>query len=116
MELQLISVAYHTRSDISKKENIKELPYGLSEVMKLKPITFHWKKEFGDPTKINIGFIAQDVEKIIPELVIGEEGTKGLQYDRMVAVLTKAIQEQQKTIEELQKEIEELKKLIKYQN
>ncbi|MEM3490028.1 MAG: DUF2341 domain-containing protein, partial [Nitrososphaerota archaeon] len=84
---------YITRSDFSKKENIKELPYGLSEVIKLHPVTFTWKKEFGDNTKINIGFIAQEVEKIIPELVTGEEGNKGIQYDRIGALLTKAIQE-----------------------
>ena len=41
----------------------------------------------------DIGFIAQEMEKIIPEVVIGEEGSKGISYGSLTAVLTKAIQE-----------------------
>jgi hypothetical protein len=49
-----------------------------------------------------IGFIAQDVEEVLPELVsTSEKGMKGLSYGQLTAVLVKAIQEQQKQIEEL---------------
>ena len=49
-----------------------------------------------------IGFIAQEIEQIIPEVVSGEEGNKGLSYGHLTAVLTRAIQEQQAQIEQLE--------------
>ena len=56
-----------------------------------------------------IGFIAQEAELVVPEVVDGEDGKKTLSYGQLTAVLTKAIQEQQELIEALQKEVEELK-------
>ena len=90
------------------KKNIRPLDqYGLNEILKLKPVMYDWKNE--EKGSDNIGFIAQDVQEVIPELVNesemlnGKEGeTKlGVEYSKMVAVLTKAIQEQQKQIDEL---------------
>jgi len=104
--------AYSTTitSDRKLKKNIRTLDqYGLKEVLKLKPVMYDWKDELRGNN--NIGFIAQDVQEVIPELVgesvllNGEEGeTKlGVEYNKMIAVLTNAIQEQQKQIEELKK-------------
>ena len=56
-----------------------------------------------------LGFIAQEMEQIIPEVVSGEDGSKGLAYGHLVPVLVKAIQEQQALIETLQAEVEVLK-------
>ena len=50
------------------------------------------------------------LEKIIPEIVSGEEGSKGIQYSLLTSLLTKVVQEQQKTIQDLTKRIEELEK------
>ena len=61
-------------------------------------------KETGES---QVGFIAQDVRKIIPEVVFGKEGemssneTLSMSYGNLVPVLTKAIQEQQAQIEEI---------------
>ena len=55
------------------------------------------------------GFIAQEMETVCPQFVVGEEGTKTINYGQITSVLTKAIQEQQVLIEALQKEVEELK-------
>ena len=97
-------------SDKNLKKNIRPLDqYGLDEVLKLKPVMYDWKDE--KRSNNNIGFIAQDVQEVIPELVNesvllnGKEGeTKlGVEYNKMIAVLTNAIQEQQKQIEELKK-------------
>ena len=53
----------------------------------------------------NIGFIAQELEKEYPELVVtGEEGIKSVAYDKMTAVLVEAVKEQQKQIDELRKQ------------
>ncbi|MCW1892434.1 MAG: tail fiber domain-containing protein [Candidatus Uhrbacteria bacterium] len=91
-------------SDRDLKEDIKVLSYGIDDVMKLKPVTYTRKDD--KENKELIGFIAQDVQKVIPELVSGkaisEGGTGlGLNYQNMTAVLTSAIQDQQKEIEAL---------------
>jgi hypothetical protein len=56
----------------------------------------------------DIGFIAQDVNEIIPEVVYGEKGEMTLSYSHLTSVLTKAIQEQQAIIEKLRARIEAL--------
>jgi hypothetical protein len=89
-------------SDISIKKDINDIKYGLNEVMKLKPKSY---KMIDDDLE-QIGFIAQDVEELLPELVgTSERGMKGLSYGNLTAVLTKAIQEQQAQIEELSNKI-----------
>jgi hypothetical protein len=109
-------------SDSTKKYNIQPINYGLKEVMKLKPVSYQMK----GTNNHDIGFIAQEVKLILPELVYGKEGEMTLSYGQITAVLTKAMQEQQKQIEsqnkqmELQnqtianqqKQIDELKQLI----
>ena len=76
----------------------------LDIVAKLKPVTFLWKAPKDDGMKgSQIGFIAQDVEPVLPEVVITEhnaEKTLGLRYDSLIPVLAKAIQEQQAAFQE----------------
>lgn len=85
-------------SDITLKKDVKEIEYGLDSVMQLKP---KWYRMIEDDLE-QIGFIAQDVEEVVPELVsTSEKGMKGLSYGQLTAVLVKAIQEQQAQIEEL---------------
>lgn len=75
-------------SDRRLKFNIKDLPYGLEEVLRLRPV---WYIMDGHE---QVGFIAQDVEKIMPELVVDiRDGLKGIVYGNMAAVLANAIQE-----------------------
>ena len=94
-------------SDITLKKDVKEIEYGIDEVMKLKP---KWYRMIEDDLE-QIGFIAQDVEEVLPELVsTSERGMKGLSYGQLTAVLTKAIQEQQAQIQNLQEQINILAK------
>jgi DNA repair exonuclease SbcCD ATPase subunit len=66
--------------------------------MALDPVTFNMLSEF-DSDPVHSGFIAQDVEKISPDLVsTGADGMKGLSYAMFAPLLTKAIQEQQTLI------------------
>jgi hypothetical protein len=112
-------------SDARLKKNIENSPYGLKEILKLRPVTYHWNSLPDDSRRI--GLIAQEVQKIIPEMVKDsrvikdhETGTVtkvptvrlGLQYDALIPVLTKAIQEQQQQIEAQQQQINELKQLV----
>jgi hypothetical protein len=92
-------------SDIAYKKNITDLRYGLSEVLKLQPREFDMKQD----NSHQIGFIAQEIEKVIPEVVSGQEGQKGISYGNLAAVLVKAIQEQQQQIQQQQQEIQKLK-------
>ena len=90
-------------SDERLKENIVDLETGLLEVMALQPRRFDWKN--GDAQNV-AGFIAQEVESVLPELV-GDykheelEDCKSLKMGDMVPTLVKAIQEQQTLIESL---------------
>jgi len=82
-------------SDITLKENIKPLETGLNEVMKLQPRRFDWKN--GDGENI-AGFVAQEVEEILPDLVsdykyTDEQTKKSLKMGDMIPTLVKAIQE-----------------------
>ncbi len=99
--------AFFYNSDSGLKKNIKSLEGSLSKILKLEGVSFMWKKG-GDK---NIGLIAQDVEKVYPELVITNlsTGLKSVEYGNLVAPLIEAIKEQQKQIEVLKEEIERLK-------
>jgi hypothetical protein len=91
-------------SDERLKNNITDLNYGLNEILKLRPVTYNWKNDTINQGK-QFGFIAQEVQEVMPELVKEfetEEGERlGLDKEGIYATLVKAIQEQQKQIEEL---------------
>jgi hypothetical protein len=95
-------------SDIRLKENIEPLTNSLEKLLQLSGVTYSW---IGQEEK-RIGFIAQEVEKVIPELVFtnnnNEEKYKGIHLDNITAVLVEAIKEQQKIIEELKVRISNL--------
>ena len=96
-------------SDGSLKENVEDINYGIDEVLKLKPVSYYWKdKEYGSDKEI--GFIAQDIEKVIPEVVTENIKTKlkNVNYEKLTSLLTKAMQEQQTIIEDLKSRIETL--------
>ena len=97
-------------SDARMKKNIESLGYGLQEVLALNPVRYNWI----DPslTENKIGLIAQEVKKIVPEVVVGDETkeTIGMNYSELVPVLINAIKDQQKQIDELKKRIESLEK------
>jgi hypothetical protein len=86
-------------SDEKLKKNITDLSYGLSDLMALNPVEFNWKTE-DDGTVKSLGFIAQEVEKVIPKLVTTDAttGFEELNAIGLIPVLTKSIQEQQKDI------------------
>jgi len=77
--------------------------------MELRPVSYKLK---GTDNK-DIGFIAQDVKKIIPEIVYGSEGELTLSYGQITSVLTKGMQEQQKEIENYKTEIADLQSQVK---
>ena len=101
---------YDSSSDRRLKENIVKTSYGLEEVLKLNPVNYR----FISNGLNQIGFIAQEVQPLLPEVVTGTEGdiekgeTLGITYSSLIPVLTKAIQEQQQQLEAQQKLIQSL--------
>lgn len=88
-------------SDISIKKDIQEIQYGLETVNALKPRRY---KHIACDSE-DIGFVAQEVEEIVPEVVTGgeDESTgKGLAYGHLTAILTKAVQELSEKIDKLE--------------
>jgi len=98
--------AYGSPSDINLKENIKPLEGALEKVMKLQGVSFTWKEDT-DANKMvgikdDIGFIAQEVQEVIPDLVRkNDNGLLSLRDKGITALLVEAIKEQQKQINEL---------------
>ena len=91
----------NSSSDITLKTNIEVITYGLSSVMDLRPVSYNWLPENLGPQK-EIGFIAQEVQGIIPEVVgVNNNGTLSLDFPKLTAVLAKAIQELKAEIEVL---------------
>ncbi|HBA36690.1 TPA: hypothetical protein DCZ15_02325 [Candidatus Falkowbacteria bacterium] len=85
-------------SDRNLKKNVASIDNSLEKILKLRGVTFDWKQD-GSPS---VGLIAQEVEKVFPELVFGQDGAKGVQYANLVAPLIEAVKAQQAKIEDLE--------------
>ncbi|GAB4377115.1 MAG: hypothetical protein Kow0075_05120 [Salibacteraceae bacterium] len=116
------STLWAVTSDIRSKQNIRSIAEGLNVLMQLRPVTFEWKPEFkekyNDNKSFHYGFISQEVEKIIPEMitetveVVGNDTIsdfKLLNSEPLIPLLVRAIQEQQAQIDELKHELELLR-------
>ncbi|MGH8005034.1 MAG: tail fiber domain-containing protein, partial [Limisphaerales bacterium] len=113
-----VSIAGTCASDARLKKDIQPLSPLLDKLARLEPVTFNWRTEeypeLNLPKVKDQGLIAQEVEKILPELVITEEsGFKAIHYHELPLMLLQAVKEQQKTIETLQAEVGDLKELVK---
>jgi hypothetical protein len=128
-----ITAGSTTWSDARYKTNITPIDNALDDVLRLQGVKFDWRRsDFPDlnfPQGSQIGVIAQDVEKILPQIVYtGPDGYKSVS-EKLTPVLIEAIKEQQKQIESYksvivtlqekvsqidsrQKEIDELKTLV----
>ena len=101
--------APNVSSDRRLKTDIKDLDYGLVEILKLKPSRF----KMGGKEKI--GLIAQDVYEVIPEVTedVGKEDVMAsIRYQDLIPVLIKAVHDQQDQINKLSERVESLEKLL----
>src|SRR6266498_4551082 len=119
-------------SDARLKKNIEDIPYGLEEILKLHPVSYKWiKNPDGQDGPKRLGMLAQEVQRVIPEVVRdycykGDEKTGktikmptttlGLQYDAIIPVLIKGMQEQQKIIATLEERISKLESTLTASN
>ncbi len=101
-------VAYGSPSDKKLKKNIKPVKNALEKTMKLKGVTFDWKEKSEGilDIKEDIGFIAQDVQEVLPELVReNDNGMLSMRHQGITPILVEAIKELKAEIEELKKKI-----------
>jgi hypothetical protein len=92
---------YTPLSDRNKKKDFEVSNIGLNEVMKLKPTLYRMKSDSSEGLK-ELGFIAQDVKSVIPNAYVESKEFIGLNYNPIVAALTKAVQELKQKIDILE--------------
>jgi hypothetical protein len=105
-------IAYYS-SDKRLKDNITPIPNALEKVLNLGGYEFDWipMKGIHENEGHDIGVIAQEVEKIVPEVVTTRDnGYKAVKYEKIVPLLIESIKEQQKQIDELKELINKLTK------
>lgn len=113
-----------TQSDARSKENICSLSSGLNTILRLRPVSYNWKKApsvksdekadgvaYGpaEESQTQYGFLAQEVEEILPDVVkTNDDGYKLINYTAIIPMLVKAVQELQATVEAQALQIEQL--------
>jgi hypothetical protein len=104
-------------SDSRFKTNITSLENTTQKLLLLNGVNYFWKKsefrEMDFSANRQIGFIAQEVEKLFPEIVFTDtNGYKSIDYSRLTPILVETIKEQQKEITSIKKRLNDLEKWI----
>jgi hypothetical protein len=135
-----ISHGNYVWSGQSMKKNINSLDHGLSSIMKMRPVSYHYDLTVSpgdslplsdsDPVKNatlqaeknrslpeatepkHFGFIAEEIDTVFPNIVSQIQGIEGVNYTEIIPVLVKGIQEQQQIIESLKSEVNRLNDLV----
>ena len=100
--------AYYS-SDITLKDNVRPIESAIFKVQQIRGVTFDWNEKSSKLQQEkghDVGLIAQEVEKVLPEVIqIREDGIKAIAYEKVVPLLVEAIKEQQTLIENLSNRI-----------
>ena len=107
----ILAIQVHASSDARFKKNISQVENALDKVLAIEGVTYNFKtEEFTNrnfPTKSQLGFLAQNVEEVIPQVVKTDAyGYKSIDYSKLTALLNEAIKEQQSQINELNGELQ----------
>ena len=96
--------AYYS-SDISLKDNIRPIESAIFKVKQIRGVTFDWNEKspgWAQERGHDVGVIAQEVQKVIPEIVVERKsGYLGVDYKRIIPLLIESIKELQKEVESL---------------
>jgi hypothetical protein len=101
---------YNTTSDRRLKDNIQTITDGTDKLMAMNPVTHTWKADPDAPAVH--GFIAQEMQDVIPEAISGEDGgdeMMSMDYGRITPVIVAALQDAHREIQNLKAEIAALK-------
>ena len=85
-----------TGSSITLKHDVFNLDYGLDEIMQLRPVSFIYNdlEDNGERTERRIGFIAEEMNNVVPEVVEWQDGLiYGIDYSNLVSLNTRGIQQ-----------------------
>jgi hypothetical protein len=93
----IAALYFITTSDIRSKENVAKIQNASEKLKYINGVTFDWKVN----KEKSIGVIAQEVERVFPELVISNNDNKAVNYNGLIGVLIEAIKDLQKEVEEL---------------
>lgn len=100
-------VIAYSSSDKRLKDNIKPIENPIGKILKIGGYTFDWNNNQDTHTGHDIGVIADEIEAVLPEIVVTREnGYKAVKYDRIVALLIEVVKDQQAQIDELKKLIQ----------
>jgi trimeric autotransporter adhesin len=99
------------------KEAIKPMDKASEAILKLKPVTFHYKKDLDPEAVPQFGLVAEDVAKVNPDLIVRDDKGKiyTVRYDAVNAMLLNEFLKEHKTVQELKKEIAALTATVKEQ-
>ncbi|MBK9329213.1 MAG: tail fiber domain-containing protein [Sphingobacteriales bacterium] len=110
---------YFPFSDKRLKKNIQPLTNVMEKISRLDLYSFEYNKSASKsflPSGMHYGFMAQELKEVYPTFVqLNSDGYYSVNYQEMIPVLTKGLQEQQQQIEALKKEMAELKSILKQQ-
>jgi trimeric autotransporter adhesin len=98
------------------KDDIQDMAEASDRLLKLRPVTFHYKQPAADGSKpLQYGLIAEEVAEVYPDAVTYNDAGEpdGVQYHKINAMLLNEVQKQAREIEELKASIAELKALLK---
>ena len=96
---------FNSASDIKLKENIQKIDNPIDKIVKIDGVRFDWKSD----NKPSMGVIAQNIEKVLPELVSGED-SKTVNYNGIIGLLIECVKTQQEQIDELNRRLDDLTK------
>jgi len=99
------------------KQEIKPMDTASEAILRLKPVTFHYKKEIDSEGILQFGLVAEDVEKVDPALVVRDKEGKPytVRYDAVNAMLLNEFLKEHGTVQAQQKEIEALRAELREQ-
>ena len=94
---------FDSLSDLKLKSNVKQIENPIETVKKIDGVTFNWKED----NEASMGVIAQNVEKVIPELISkDEDDIRSVNYSGLIGLLIETVKEQQKQIDELKSRLD----------
>ena len=99
-------VVAYASSDERLKNNISNISSPIEKIKQINGVNFEWSKEQSTYSGKDIGVIAQDIDKVLPEAVSErEDGYLAVKYEKIIPLLIEAIKDQQKEIEDLKKKL-----------
>jgi hypothetical protein len=97
------AVDFNSTSDIKLKDKVRKISKSLSKLDKIRGVSFEWK----ETKQKSMGVVAQEVEKVLPDLVRGDE-TKTVNYNGLIGLLIECVKEQQIKIDQLEQKLSQL--------